>query len=156
MYNRILVPLDGSSLAEAVLPHATELARKLDATLVLLRVTMSRGEAIRETVSPDPITAAPLSIDVANQLVEAQDQAAEQYLAGIRKGLTSQNIACETAVIEGNAAMVLTEAVRERSIDLIAMATHARSGLGRLIFGSVAESVIHDVNVPVLLVHAKG
>jgi nucleotide-binding universal stress UspA family protein len=156
MFNRILVPLDGSPLAEAILPPATELARKFDATLVLLRVTMSRGEAIRETVSPDPITAAPLSIDVANQLVEAQDQAAEQYLSGIREGLASQKIACETAVIEGNAAMVLTEAVRERNIDLIAMATHARSGLGRIIFGSVADSVIRDVNVPVLLVHAKG
>ncbi len=156
MYSRILVPLDGTDHSETILPHATELAQKFAATLVLLRVTMSRGEALRQTVSPEPMAAAPISLDVADSLVDAQDEAAGRYLAGVRQRLESSGVSCETVVVEGNTTITLPEVVKQQRIELVAMATHGRAGLSRFFLGSVADSLLHDVHIPVLLLNSEG
>ncbi|MHB8573760.1 MAG: universal stress protein [Dehalococcoidia bacterium] len=155
MYKRILVPLDGTELAEAILPHATELARRFEATLVLLRATTSLPEAMRQTIAPEPMAAVPVSVDVAESLVEIQEDAAERYLQQIGGRLKAEGVTCEALVVQGDASVSLAEAVKTQHIDLIAMATHARSTFGRLLHGSVAESILHEVRVPVLLLHAE-
>jgi len=149
MYDRILVPLDGSESSELILPHATALARAFAATVVLLRVVTSRAEALRQTMSPEPMTAASLSSDVANELVDAQAKAAHRYLDGIAARLTTAGIRAETLVGEGEASIALLQVIRDQSISFVAMVAHHHSALGRLVVGSVSTKVISDAKVPV-------
>ena len=153
MYHRILVPLDGGELSETILPHATEMARRFDATLVLLRVSSSLAEVVSKTVPPEPMAEAPIAVDVAEEVVEVEEETAEQYLRQVVERLKQEGVVCEALVVQGEPAVSLAEAVKQQNIDLVAMTTHARSALGRLLHGSVSEAVLHEVHVPVLLLH---
>jgi len=137
-FRRILVPLDGSGLAEAALARAVTLAGD-DGTIMLLRA------AEAHTIpGADPTDA---QVEVVRE--------AEEYLAGIAARLERQGgKKVETSVWYGPAASAIVEAARVRKADLIAMSTHGRSGLGRLILGSVAESVLRGTNIPILLLRA--
>lgn len=135
----VLVALDGSSLGEAVLPQAVELARD-GAKLVLLRA------ADAHSLIGDPIVA---QVDVI--------QEAELYLRGVAERLRRQGIAnVETSVWYGRAAESIVEAARVRGCDLVLMSTHGRSGLGRLVLGSVAETVLRGTTTPMLLIRPNG
>jgi nucleotide-binding universal stress UspA family protein len=155
MYTRILVPLDGSSLAEAILPHAVAIAQRFGATLVLLRVGLSEAQAVRQTLPGEPVTAAPLSLSVAHELAESQQEAAIRYLQGVGQDLDAAKVKHEAIVMDGDPVLALRQAVREQSINLVTMATHGRSTLGRLLQGSVAEDLLHEIGVPVLMLHVK-
>lgn len=155
MYARIMVPLDGTTLAEAILPHAGELARRFDATIVLFRATTSFAEAVRETTPPEPLAAGALAADVAERIVAAGEEAAQAYLARMQQALTGQGLRVESVIAEGDPTAALTQAVKEQRIELLAMVTHGRSAFGRLFKGSVAADVLQDIDVPVLLVRAK-
>ncbi len=139
--NRILVPLDGSALAEAALGRAAELAREGNGTLVLLRA----AEAHAMTLG-DPSAA---------QVAVVRE--AEEYLGGIAAALRRDGLGkVETSVWYGPAAPAIVEAARLRHADLIVMSTHGRSGVGRLVLGSVAESVLRGTTVPILLFRAPA
>jgi nucleotide-binding universal stress UspA family protein len=155
MYSRILVPLDGTALSESILPHSSAVASRFDATLVLLRVSISEAEAMRQTVPGEPLTAAPLAMDMADQLVEVSSTAAEAYLGRIVQGLAASKLRCEALVMDGDPVLALRQAVKEQRIDLVTMATHGRSSLGRLVQGSVAEDLLHVIGVPVLMLHVR-
>jgi nucleotide-binding universal stress UspA family protein len=134
---RILVPLVGSVLAERALPPAIELARQHGATLVLLRAAEAHTMPMA-----DPIHAQVQAVG-----------AAEYYLNGVRGRVTEAGIPdVETSVWYGTAAEAIVEAARFRKADLIVMSSHGRSGLGRLVLGSVAESVLRATRVPILLI----
>jgi nucleotide-binding universal stress UspA family protein len=156
VYSRILVPLDGTELGEAILPHATAIAERFGATLVLLRVSMSTAEAVRQTTPVDPITAVPTDMDVANDLVETDSETAHVYLERLCRQLLERKLSFEALLMEGDARTALRQAVKDQRIDLVTMATHGRSALGRVFQGSVAEGLLHEVNVPVLMLHAQG
>jgi nucleotide-binding universal stress UspA family protein len=156
MYSRVLVPLDGTELAETILPHAVEVAKKFDATLVLLRALTAIEELARETAVAQPMAAAPIGVDLTQGIIEDERESARRYLAEVGNRLQAQGVRVEALMQEGDPALVLPAAVQSQRIDLVAMATHGRTSLGRLVFGSVSESVLHDVQVPVLLLHAKG
>ena len=133
----ILVPLDGSALAEAALPKAMELAQSSGAQLLLIRAAEART-----LPGADPSEA---QIKVVSE--------AEDYLAQIQERLAAQGVKdVETAVWYGPAAYAIVEAARLGKVDLIAMTTHGRSGLGRLILGSVAESVLRGTPTPIFLI----
>ena len=133
----ILVPLDGSVLAETALTPAVELARLKGARLVLLRATEAHTLPMA-----DPVQAQ----------VEAVREA-EDYLAGVRGRLTQAGIgSVETSAWYGAPAEAIVEAARFRKADLIVMSSHGRTGLGRLVLGSVAESVLRGTRVPILLI----
>jgi nucleotide-binding universal stress UspA family protein len=136
---RILVPLDGSRLAEAALPQAIELVQTSGARLLLLRATEAHTMPGR-----DP--------------TEAQIKAvaeAEGYLTSVAARLDKLGAKrVETSVWYGSAAYAIVEAARLHRVDLIVMSTHGRSGLGRLILGSVAESVLRGTRTPILLLRA--
>jgi nucleotide-binding universal stress UspA family protein len=137
-YQKILVPLDGSPLAEAALPTAAEFAAG-GASILLLR-------AVEAHTLP--------GLDPSAAQVEVV-QEAEDYLAGIKVRLEGKGVRrVETSVWYGPAALAIVEAARLRRIDLVVMCTHGRSGLGRLIVGSVAESVLRGTAVPILLLRA--
>lgn len=137
----ILVPLDGSALAEAALPKAIELARVADARLLLLRA------AEAHTLPGLDPTAAQVRV------VEE----AEKYLAEVAERLGTLGIRkVDTSVWYGAPATAILEATQLRKPDLIVMTTHGRSGVERLIFGSVAESVLRGSATPILLIRPAG
>lgn len=136
---KILVPLDGSALAETALPKAIELAQDSGAKVELLR-------AVEAHTLPgvDPTEA---QIKVVKEGEEYLAEAAARLKANGVKGV-------ETSVWYGPAAYAIVEAARLHKVDLIVMTTHGRSGLGRLILGSVAESVLRGTITPILLIRA--
>ena len=137
--NRILIPLDGSALAESALGKATDLAGDGTATLMLLRAAEARG-----LPGVDPTEA---QVEVVRE--------AEEYLAGVTARLATQGFKnVEPGVWYGPAASAIVDAARLRKADLIVMSTHGRSGLGRFILGSVAESVLRGTTTPILLLRA--
>jgi nucleotide-binding universal stress UspA family protein len=124
---KILVPLDGSDLAEAALETAIDLVSEKPTTmLVLLRAAEEQLHDLRE---------------------------AESYLNGVAAGLRECGITrVKTAVSSGPAAPTIVEAAVAEEVDLIVMCSRGRGGPGRLLFGSVAESVLHGARTPILLV----
>jgi len=135
---KILVPLDGSDLAEAALETAIDLLNEQPTvTLVLLRAAE---------------TSKPLASDRTAEQVRAVREA-ESYLNGVATGLREAGIGrVKTCVWYGPAATTIVEAAEVEKVGLIVMSSHGRSGVGRLIFGSVAESVLHGTRTPILLV----
>jgi nucleotide-binding universal stress UspA family protein len=146
VYERMLVPLDGSLSAEAILPFAEQVAGPLDAEVVLFRVVEPPSPielvASAGVVSPDTFT--------------LRDIDAKRYLSEIARRLSKKGIRVRTRVMVGSAAEEILGAARSTSADLIAMATHGRSGVGRALFGSVAESVLRASPVPVLLIRTTA
>jgi nucleotide-binding universal stress UspA family protein len=135
MIRRILVPLDGSALAESVLPAAQTFSRLAGASLILLQVV----EPVEDFLGLD---------------VQAPKTAAAQaYLDGIAERLASAGVTTLTRVAVGPAAEQILLAARDA--DLIALATHGRSGIGRWVFGTVAGTIVQHAPVPVLLVRAR-
>jgi nucleotide-binding universal stress UspA family protein len=143
MYKRALVPLDGSSVAETIIPFILDIAGPLDMEVVLLRVV--------EPIPPMVIEGS-RHIDVED--VEARRTDAEEYLAPIAVELQNKGVRVERRVRRGNPAEEIVAAARESGADLIAMSTHGRGGLGRLVFGSVAQAVLRHVDMPMFLMRA--
>ena len=143
-YHRVLVPLDGSPLAEAILPFVSRLARPLGLEIALLRVV--------PTVTPKIVQggAGPIILDQGERLREE----AEAYLRGVAAGLVADGFRVATTVRTGEAAPEIVAGARECQADLIGMMTHGRTGLGRFFFGSVAEAVLRHADVPVFVVRA--
>ncbi len=140
MFTKILVPLDGSSLAEAVLPSAKALAKAVGAEVLLLRVALAH-------VFPG---ANPTDEEV--RVVEE----AEAYIETLAHMLAAEGLQVSHAVRYGKAAPEIIEHIAFNQVDLVAMSTHGRSGLSRLVMGSVAEEVVRHAQAPVLLVRAHG
>lgn len=137
--NTILVPLDGSVLAEGALPKAVEVAEVSGAQLLLLRAAEAHSFP-----GVDPVEA---QIKVVSE--------AEEYLARAVDRLAASGVKdVKASVWYGPAAYAIVEAARARKVDLIVMTTHGRSGLGRFILGSVAESVLRGTTTPILLIRA--
>lgn len=141
MHKRIVVPLDGSRAAEAVLPFIEEIAGPLGAEIVLVRVEPpSRG-----VLAPLPA--------FGEDALMARHHAAQQYLVGWVKVLQAKGVRVDALVRIGEAPGEIVAAAREVGADLIAMTTQGQSGLRRLLVGSTADSVLHTASVPVVLFH---
>jgi nucleotide-binding universal stress UspA family protein len=141
VYKRALVPLDGSPLAEAIIPFLIDIAGPLDMSIVLLRVLEPIPPAVVEGVRHALLDAG---------VARARD--AEQYLGSIAETLRARGVDISYQVGSGRPDLEIVEAARDTSADLIAMSTHGRSGLGRLLFGSVAEQVLRHADVPVFMI----
>ncbi len=156
---RLLVALDGSPLAEAVLPYAEDLARAAPARITLVRVVpaASPGEALSEE-NPRLLpfmVAMPTQPSPASAEAERDERSeAERYLDGIAKRLGERGVVAEVVVASGQPASSIVDEANLRQADLILMTTHGRSGLGRWIYGSVAEAVVAHSRVPVFLARA--
>jgi nucleotide-binding universal stress UspA family protein len=137
---RILVPLDGSELAEGVLPHIVRLAKRQGAELTLLRV--AHAHALRDA-------------DLAAAQMRAA-QNAEAYLAAVAHRLAAEGVSAVPMVRVGGTPAEILDEVWCRRPDLVAMSTHGRTGLTHLLLGSVAEQVLRASPVPVLLFPARA
>ncbi len=142
MEQQILIPLDGSALAEAILPYAVAVARATGSALTLLSV-------IPQTLVDDPIYA---TFDLPDPEQEESRASRSDYLASVATRLKEEGLQVRTKVLAGNPAThIVSLAQQDASIRLIAMASHGRSGIGRVFFGSVAAKVIEEVPMPLLL-----
>lgn len=137
---RMLVTLDGSAFSREVMAPALELARITGARLSLLEV-VTRGGGIRRLLRAS----------------ERSAESAEQFLREVRSGIPEEYGPVAVRVMEeGNAAAGIVRESRREEVDLVAMATHGRGGLRRLVLGSVAESVVRGTRKPVLLYRPTG
>jgi nucleotide-binding universal stress UspA family protein len=140
MYKRALIPLDGSMVAESIIPFILEVAGPLDMEVALLRVLV-----------PVPPMAVEGTRHVAIEDVEKLRADADEYLVSIAAQLRAKGVRVTTAVRRGEPVAEILAGVREVDADLIAMTTHGRSGLSRLLFGSVASAVLSHAEIPVFL-----
>ena len=141
MYSQILVPLDQSELAEKALPHAAAIAKAFGCVVHLVSVV--------PIVDPDALKAAGVAVDW-----QAQMEMAREYVGGIRKRLLADGVEAEWDVCQGDIAEELLRYGEQQDCDLIVMSTHGRSGLGRWVYGSIADRLLRHAQVPVLLIRA--
>ncbi len=145
MYRKILVPLDGSKVAEGVLPHAKALAYSEGAELVLL--TVGANPALDFAFS-DP--------GLAQSAILEQEERGKEYITKIERQLQAAGFKTSTVLRVGSVAEVILGVAEELDVDCIAMSTHGRTGPARWLLGSIAERVVHNSKVPVLLIRATG
>jgi nucleotide-binding universal stress UspA family protein len=140
VYRRAVVPLDGSLTAEAIVPFILEIAGPLDMEVVLVRVVV-------------PI--APVVVEASRHvLLEDADQRradAAAYLKKVAAPLVAKGVRVSTEVRYGRAVEEIVAVARDVNADLVAMTTHGRGALGRLLFGSVAEAVLREADIPVFM-----
>lgn len=147
MYKKVLVPLDGSVLAECALPEVKRLAQ-----------CGCVGEVHLVNVVEDPMRGAMEGMEVLN-LVEIENNLrdhARKYLTDIQIKLNSENIKASSEVLGGRAAQSIVSYAKENGVDLIIIASHAHSGVKKWVFGSVALRVLHEAHVPVLLIRPES
>jgi nucleotide-binding universal stress UspA family protein len=140
MYRSILIPLDGSRLAEAIIPEIDKFAKLVDARLELIRVS-------RVHVLP--------GVNPSDAQIRAVRRA-QEYLENLKNRLSDRNLDIKIRAAYGDPAEKILEVCRRQDIDLIAMSTHGRSGIGRWLLGSVAEKVVRHSEKPVFLLRAKS
>lgn len=145
MYHKILVPLDGSPTAEAVLPHAQALAQSEGAELVLVRVAVNPAN---EFAFSDPV--------LATTLVQQMEDDTKQYIADVEKRVASGGTKVSTLIREGPIAETILAVATEVNADIIAMSTHGRSGVRRLLLGSVADRIVNHSHIPVMLIRPQS
>lgn len=147
MYKKIMVPLDGSKLAECVIPHVHTLAQGSEVKeIILVRVVepfYPRGDFVLEESQ-------------IKKLEEGHKAAAAEYLQKLAKDLKFNGIKVSYEVLFGSVAESLAEFAEKNQIDLIVIATHGRSGVSRWVWGSVADRILRSSCVPVLMVRAPG
>jgi len=137
MYKRVLLPLDGSMTAEAIVPFLLEIAGPLDMEITLLQV-----------IVPTPQMG--IEAGIVEDIPGLQSKA-EQYLTAVAADLRAQGVRVRLRVRVGQAVGEILAAARDAEADLIAMTTHGRGGLGRLLFGSVTEAVLRQAEIPVFV-----
>jgi nucleotide-binding universal stress UspA family protein len=151
MFEKVLVPLDGSRVGEAALPVIEQLVDKMapgtriEVVLLGVITLLRHWVVVGEASAPVSYTGDELTL-IKNRVMS--------YLEKTGESLKKRGVVPKTMVATGNAADEILKAADDVKADLIAMSTHGRSGLRRLAFGSITDKVIRGSNVPVLLVRA--
>lgn len=143
MYKRILVPLDGSPLAEQALPHAVAQADRFGAEIILLKVL---------DPLPDPVFSSPAALRTAER---ASAELAIDYLQRTAAQLREQGAAVQVSTVDGKPYLQIVSFADKQHIDMIVMSTRGHSGFSRWLLGSVADRVVRGATVPVLLVQCQ-
>jgi nucleotide-binding universal stress UspA family protein len=150
MYQRILVPLDGSKSAECVLSHVESIAEVPGVeNVVFLRV-------VEPFHTPGGCYDSSLSIENIKRMDSEQRVDAENYLKKLGKQIRYEGVNVQPEVITGRAADCIAEYATKNAVSLIIMATHGRSGVSRWVWGSVADRILRSACVPILMVRAPG
>ena len=152
MYKKILVPLDGSKLAECALPYVEELAKGCDTEEVILVSVTERVRGYRAFEDPSQS----LGQQLVPEAVGKKEKQAQRYLGRIAKAMEAMGIKVSTEVLLWEPAEAIVGYTKQYGCVLIVMASHGRSGLSRWTHGSVADRVFRGSPVPVLMVRAPG
>ena len=152
MYKSVLVPLDGSALAECTLSHVKNLFKDGSVGEVTL-LNVVKVDLPWAVLGSDQY---PKGFDL-NAIREPLFTASRKYLADIESRLVSEGIKVKTESLEGNRpANTITEYAQEKGMDMIIMGTHGYTGLKKLMLGSVAFGIVHQSHVPVLLIRPES
>lgn len=157
MYDRVLLPLDGSEIAEAAEPHAMALAKKFESEVILMRVVTPVSKLLA-SMAPGRAAAGnttPVGVEAAHAQLEAETRDAAQYLSSMAQRFEAVGVATRTLVVEGEPARTIIENAKDADVSVICMSTYGRSGLARLIFGSVTDEVLRKSHLPLLLIRPQ-
>jgi nucleotide-binding universal stress UspA family protein len=150
MFKKILVCLDGSQLAEQILPYAEEQVLHFNSKLVLIRVYAEPG-FIGLAVPGFP--GIPVETQGMGKQIQKEEREAEQYLKTIAEKLLKQRgLTAECVTLLGVAGETIVKFSADNRVELIALATHGRSGPGRVVMGSVADYILRHAHLPILLI----
>lgn len=149
MFQRILVPLDGSERAESALSVAVRLARASNGSIVLLRAIMTSFEYM-------PAVATAQQISITQTVADSDLEEAERYLAQLTVMEALEDIPTETVVLFGSTAPTILSVAYAYNADLIVLCSHGYTGMKRWVMGSVAEKVVHHSSIPVLVLREGG
>jgi nucleotide-binding universal stress UspA family protein len=152
MYEKILVPLDGSELAECVLPHVEAFIKDYHVNNVVLVQVV---EPPQKSSYLDYEESASFTKEL-KEREEDRRAYAKKYLDQVMNRLEHEGTDIHTEVIYGRVADEVTDYAAKNAIDLILIATHGRSGISRWVRGSIADKILHTANAPVLMVRAPG
>lgn len=143
-YRKILVPLDGSGWSQRALPHAIDIAISNQSEVILLSVFSAPAQSYTSE----------LALAGQNSAVNELRLSTSMYLNGLCSELRERGIPASYEVVDGSdAAAAICKYLQTANVDLVVMSTHGRTGLARMIFGSVARAVMECAQVPTLLVH---
>jgi nucleotide-binding universal stress UspA family protein len=141
MYQRVLVPLDGSELAESVLPHVKAIAKCCNVAEVILLQVVELSPALR---------AADVNV---RAFQEASVKAGKEYLSTIEAQLRSEGLNVRSEVLAGAVpAATIADFMQQNGVDFVTITTHGRSGISRWVFGSVAEKLLRCCGIPILVI----
>ena len=150
MFNKILLPLDGSELGEVALPYVEKLALAEKAEVILFQaIAPPHDVQLAESYTSH-------LAHLADEYVAQASTAAKAYLDAVKKRLAEKGIVAHSVVEVGHPAERIADCAKEKDVDLIALSTHGRSGVGRWLFGSVADKVVRRSEKPVLLVRPSA
>jgi nucleotide-binding universal stress UspA family protein len=153
MFERILVCLDGSTLAEQIMPYAKEQAIRFQGKLVLLQVV---PEPVAYSPGIPGEAPVPIQTDIMVAGTKEALNSAKKHLDKLARSLRKEGIQVKTVAIPGRAGEAILDYANTNSINLIAIATHGRGGLRRAVFGSVADYVLRESGLPVLVIKPQG
>jgi nucleotide-binding universal stress UspA family protein len=155
MYQKIMVPMDGSELAECVIPHVTAVADGLNpSNVVLVRVVEPYSVPYNDNVDLS-FKVIELEKKAENSVDQQHFTEAADYLDGIAAGLQVKGTV-EKVVLLGKPADALVDYAAQHGVDLVVISTHGRSGIKRWLRGSVAERILQSICAPVFMVRAPG
>jgi nucleotide-binding universal stress UspA family protein len=152
MYEHVLVALDGSAPAERVMAHAEAFAMTFKSTITLIRATVSAETLIAETASASPLAGEVAPPIDPTPIVEGDHEDALQYLERMARRLRTHGVTVTTELPQGPADEEIVARAKDLKVNLIMMTTHGRGGLGRMLFGSIADKVLRRASCPVLII----
>jgi nucleotide-binding universal stress UspA family protein len=150
MYQTIMVPVDGSELAECVLPHVETLAKSRGVKNVVFVRAVEPFEFASVRGEPD------FTEEQIEEIDARGASAAREYLDKLVNRVDYGTVKVDSAIVTGRTAHSLADYAHKNAVDMIVIATHGRSGVGRWVWGSVADRLLHASGVPVLMVRALG
>jgi nucleotide-binding universal stress UspA family protein len=148
MYEKLLVPLDGSNFSESALEHAKAIAKGCSVKkVILLRVLEPLIMDVKDFIAAERV----------REAEEKREKAAKKYLEKVAAELRKDGIPVETKlVVDGQPAEKILEVAKDEKVDLITMSTHGRAGFQQWVFGSVAHRVLVHSSIPILMVVPGG
>lgn len=147
MYKNIFVPLDGSTRAEKILPYVEEMAACCGALVTLAQIVEIPPLVMGQGTGVD--------IQAHARLVESLLDEAEKYLQGKCGELRNEQIECKHVVGSGPVVEGLINAAKQHQADIIALASHGRTGLPQVFYGSVAAGILQRAQLPLLIIRAQ-
>lgn len=150
LIKRVLVPLDGSRVAEQILPHAEELAKVMEGDVILFQTY----ESVLRMISGEGYRG--LSEGEVREANKHREQEARDYLKTMAGPFREMGLAVLEVVAAGDPAEAILDYAESNAVDIVTMSTHGLSGIKRWVFGSVTDKVLHAGDIPVLVVRAAG
>lgn len=152
MYEKILLPIDEFETAGHAVSNAKMIATSTGAEIVLLHVVMPENPLVTHDEHIGGLHAAAEVVEIARQDEAEHVEQQKQVLQAAVDNLSTDGVSVSGQVVVGSAHEEIVRAVKEQGIDLVIISTHGRRGVSRAFLGSVADEVIHDVEVPVMVV----